>query len=86
MEALSRSHEEAGAFIELLDRLHQGTGLLPRDVVKDGNCGVWSFLSLRRGSPFKTLWPRECTVPEMLDERKMLADLWTEIAVNMPTG
>ena len=49
---LRETAESSNAFEALVDRVFKNTGLLPKNVQADGNCGIWSLVSLFRGSPF----------------------------------
>ena len=56
MEALQEQADHQRNFQKLVDRLHEATGLLARDVGREGNCGIWAFLGLQSGSPFMAGW------------------------------
>ena len=83
MHALQQEQESARNFQLLVQNLHRSTGLLARDVGQDGNCGIWAFLALERGNPFLAATSDAYTIKEMQDARRLLADLWTEVATGM---
>ena len=80
MEELELQRLERRNFKQLVSRLHASTGLLTREVGREGNCGIWAFLGLRAGNPWMSRTSDEHTHLEMMDARAMLADLWREVA------